>query len=83
MSAPAKVIDHDLQRPSDPKQKHALRLCQSVEIQQAGNGDAVNMWSRELTTEDYVDVMLATIREGHHHARWPTEVIEHFLAAEL
>ena len=83
MSAPAIVIDHDLRRPSELKHKHALRLCQPVEIQQKGNGDAENMWSRELTTEDYVQVMLATIREGHRHARWPTEVIEHFLAAEV
>ena len=83
MSAPAIVLDHDLRRPSEPKQKHGLRLCQPVEIQQAGNGDAVNLHSLELTTDDYVQVMLATIREGHHHARWPTEVIEHFLAAEV
>lgn len=83
MSAQSIVIDPDLRRPSELKQVHALKLCPPVEAGLAGNGDAVNMRSPELTTQDYVQVMLATIREGHHHARWPTEVIDHFLAAEV
>ena len=83
MSAQSVVIDHDLRRPSEPKQQHALKLCPPVEAGLAGNGDPVKMRAPELTTQDYVQVMLATIREGHHHARWPTEVIDHFLAAEV
>ena len=83
MSAPAVVIKHDLRRPNELTQKHALKLCQPIQAQHGGNGNAVGMLSRKLTTQDYVQVMLATIREGSQHARWPTEVVAHFLAAEV
>lgn len=82
MSAPA-VIKHDLRRPSKLTQKHTLKLCRPVAAQHEGNGEAVRMLPGKLTTQDYVQVMLATIREGRHHARWPTEVVAHFLAAEV
>lgn len=36
-----------------------------------------------ITTEDFVQVELATIREGHNHRRWPREVLEKFLAADV
>lgn len=38
---------------------------------------------RPLTTEDFVQVELATIRESRSHAFWPPEVIARFLDAEL
>ena len=82
MSAPAMAIKHDLRRPSELTPKHALRLCQPVPGQHQ-NADAVNRLSPKLTTQDYVQVMMATIREGRHHARWPTDVVAHFLAAEV
>ncbi len=37
----------------------------------------------QITTEDFLQVQLATIREGHNHRRWPREVFEKFLAAEV
>ena len=83
MSAPAVVIKQDLRRPKELTQKHALKLCQPVQSEHQGNSEADGMQSSELTTQDYVQVMLATIREGRHHARWPTEVVAHFLAAEV
>jgi len=82
MSAPAVVIEHDLRRPSELTKKHTLRLCQPVQAQHEG-GNAVSLLSNKLTTQDYVQVMLATIREGSSHARWPAEVVAHFLAAEV
>ena len=83
MSAQAAVIKNDLRRPSNLKQKHALQLCHPVRVQDSGGGDAVRMTSSKLTTQEYVDVMLATIREGRHHARWPTDVVAQFLEAEI
>ena len=83
MSAPALAIKHDLRRPNELTQKHALKLCQPVPIQHQGSADTVSRLSPKLTTQDYVQVMMATIREGRHHARWPTEVVAHFLAAEV
>ena len=83
MSAPAVAIKHDLRRPKELTQQHALRLCQPVQPAHKGNSKAARVQASELTTQDYVQVMLATIREGRHHARWPTEVVAHFLAAEV
>ncbi|HET6670683.1 MAG TPA: hypothetical protein VFH15_10675 [Pyrinomonadaceae bacterium] len=81
MSAQAIAINNDLRRPSELKQKPALQLCHPVKGQQAVN--AVTLRSGKLTTQDYVQVMMATIREGRHHARWPKDVVAHFLAAEV
>ena len=79
MSAQAAVISNELRHPSDLKQKRALQLCQPIEARQVDPGSH----SSKLTTQEYVQVMMATIREGRQHARWPREVIEHFLAAEV
>jgi hypothetical protein len=38
---------------------------------------------RPLTTEDVVQVELATIRESRSHAFWPPEVIARFLQVDL
>lgn len=38
---------------------------------------------RPLTTDDFVQVELATVREGKAHRHWPREVVEKFLAAEI
>ncbi len=38
---------------------------------------------RPITTEDFQRVQLATIREGHNHRRWPREVLEKFLTADV
>lgn len=81
MSAQAALISNDLRRPHELKQKPALQLCQPIEVKQVG--DAGHSHASKLTTQEYVQVMMATIREGRQHARWPREVIEHFLAAEV
>jgi hypothetical protein len=81
MSAQAIAINKDLRRPSELTQKRALQLCQPVEARQVR--EEGNLRSSKLTTQDYVQVMMATIREGRHHARWPKEVVAQFLAAEV
>lgn len=59
-----------------------LRLCPPADglVPQAS---AATLFPTRLTTQDYVQVMLATVREGRDHPRWPREVVEHFLAAEV
>lgn len=42
-----------------------------------------NIDLRSLTNEELCRVTLATVREGTNHCRWPTEVIEQFLAVEV
>ncbi len=37
----------------------------------------------QLTTEQVVQVNLATVREGSSHPYWPTDVLERFLTAEV
>jgi len=38
---------------------------------------------RPLTTEEFIQVSLSTVREGNSHRRWPRDVFEKFLAAEV
>ena len=38
---------------------------------------------RVLTTQDYIQVMLATTREGHTHQRWPAGAFAKFMAADV
>ena len=64
-------------------QKRSLQLCPPVSGLVPEQASAAKLFPTKLTTQDYVEVMLATIREGASHARWPREVVEHFLAAEV
>ena len=36
-----------------------------------------------LTTEEFVQVNLATVRESSRHRYWPADVVERFLTAEV
>lgn len=36
-----------------------------------------------MTIEDFIQVKLATFREGTKHCFWPTDVLEKFLAADV
>ena len=36
-----------------------------------------------LTPQDTISVGIVTIRESYKHRRWPREIVERFLAAEL
>ncbi len=38
---------------------------------------------KALTTEEFLQVNLATVRESNCHRYWPQEVIERFLAADV
>lgn len=38
---------------------------------------------RPVTSEEMCEVNLVTLREGVNHCRWPREVIEYFLAAQV
>jgi len=55
-----------------------LQLCPPVITE--SNRQASRL---KLTTHQYIDVMLATVRESRRHATWPTEVIASFLAADV
>lgn len=39
--------------------------------------------THQLTTEEFIEVKLATVRESTRHCFWPTDVLERFLAAEV
>ena len=64
-------------------QRRSLQLCPPANTLLPGNNDVIHTAPTKLTTNDYVQVMLATIREGGSHARWPREVVAHFLTAEV
>ena len=39
--------------------------------------------THQLTTEEFIQVKLATVRESTRHCFWPTDVIAKFLAADV
>lgn len=43
----------------------------------------VNQYSARMTTEDFVNVELATVREGKSHRFWPSDVVLKFIAADV
>lgn len=81
MSAPAVAFEKPLRIESRSALRRALQLCAPVVAREDLNAD--RGLPRKLTTHDYVKVMLATVREGHRHARWPKDVLESFLAADV
>jgi hypothetical protein len=40
-------------------------------------------WPRPLTSEEFVRVEMATVREGYAHPVWPPDVFGKFLTAEV
>jgi hypothetical protein len=63
---------------STVRARKPLHLCPPV------NAESNRQASRlTLTTHQYIDVMLATVRESRRHATWPTDVIASFLAADV
>ena len=82
MSAPAVVFDNNLRAPSVRASQKPLQLCPPVGPAKHLKADK-GLRPRKMTTQDYVSVMLATVREGNSHARWPTDVVAQFLTAEV
>lgn len=39
--------------------------------------------AHQLTTEEFIQVRLATVRESTRHCFWPIDVLEKFLAADV
>lgn len=64
-------------------QKRTLQLCRPVVESVASQPEGDTRQPGSLTTPEYIDVMLATIREGFRHERWPKDVVAKFLAAEV
>ena len=65
-------------------QTHTLKICPPVaDLPTLQKGAAQNFAQHGLTTQDFIKVMLVTLREGFTHARWPMDAVERFLAAEV
>lgn len=66
-------------------QRRALQLCPSAVVESEARPAEVVAPPAEstLTTQDYVQVMLATIRESVRHVSWPKEVVARFLATDV
>jgi hypothetical protein len=58
--------------------RRPLQLCPPVDPESSRQASRL-----KLTTQQYIDVMLATVRESGRHATWPTDVIASFLAADV
>jgi hypothetical protein len=47
------------------------------------NNNGKRMTTRLLTTEEFIQVSLATVRESTRHCYWPADVLAKFAAAEV
>ena len=81
MSLPAVALNNAPRPIAQQVRNRALQLCQPVPAN--GSQSVKRLRPARLTTDEYIQVMMATIREGGHHARWPKDVLAHFLAAEV
>ena len=63
--------------------KRALELCPPVIVEAKASLRVAPTRRSALTTQEYIDVMLATVRESSSHVYWPEEVIARFLAADV
>lgn len=59
--------------------RRLLQLCSPVKSEP----QVIKSAPADLTTEDYIQVMLATIRESRQHINWPPDVIAKFLDADV
>ena len=41
------------------------------------------LYTKPLTTADFLEVNLVTVRESSSHRRWPPEIVKTFLAADV
>jgi len=65
-------------------QTHKLKICPAVaDFPTPQKGAAQNSAQHALTTQDFIKVMLVTLREGFTHRRWPMDAVARFLAAEV
>jgi hypothetical protein len=60
----------------------SLKLCVPV-VAKSGTTASDSAAPANLTTEDYIQVMLSTIRESRQHVNWPPDVVSKFLAADV
>ncbi len=65
-------------------QRMTPKVATSLVIRPAFNkGKTKGITSPMLTTEEFIQVRLATVRESTRHCYWPAEVLERFAAAEI
>ena len=63
--------------------KRALELCPPVIVDAKASERVAPRRRSALTTQEYIDVMLATVRESSRHVYWPVEVVASFVAADV
>ena len=61
----------------------AVRESFQLWLQEVASGPRVRRTARALTPGELTAVSLATVRESSKHRRWPREIVERFLAAEI
>jgi hypothetical protein len=64
-------------------QMRPLALCPRVANKTQLQSVATLPVRHALTSQDFIKVMMVTLREGFKHRRWPMEAVTKFLAAEV
>jgi hypothetical protein len=79
------VDEAELARPARGSQGVTSNVATNLVIRPTFNtkAKAKGMTVPMLTTEEFIQVRLATVRESTRHCYWPAEVLERFAAAEI
>jgi hypothetical protein len=76
---PGKVFEYQLGKPA----RRQLRAVSALELVPPSDNKAIRMTTPMLTTEDFIQVRLATVRESTRHCYWPADVLARFAAADV
>jgi hypothetical protein len=81
---PKEVEERELAREA-PEAKMMVSNAAKLVIRQAFTNKATpeRMTTPKLTTEEFIEVRLATVRESTRHCYWPSDVVARFAAADV
>ncbi len=79
------VDEADFARATRDSQGRSSSVATNLVIRPAFNNKAMakRLTTPSLTTEDFIQVRLATVRESTRHCYWPADVVARFTAADV
>jgi len=79
------VDEEEFERATRNSQGMSSNVSAKLVIRRAfsNNAKAQRLTTPMLTTEEFIQVRLATVRESTRHCYWPTDVVARFAAADV
>jgi hypothetical protein len=85
LSDSIEVDEAEFARATRESQRVGSSMATNLVIRPAFNNKATaqRLTTPSLTTEDFIQVRLATVRESTRHCYWPADVVARFTAADV